>query len=104
MDTTGGTVFTLGDHAYFEERGEGVEIVGREIEVYTIGQVTCRTSQKEAEDYYRHAIVESADWGAIDSMLKNEPFDEMYAALRFSEGAEWLNEYNKAFQTIKPWI
>ncbi len=47
------------------------EKVGREIEVYTIGQVTCRASQKEAEEYYRHAIIESADWGAIDSMLKN---------------------------------
>src|SRR5687768_18151519 len=29
--------------------------VGREIEVYTIGQVICRRNQKEAEDYYRHA-------------------------------------------------
>ncbi len=42
---------------------------GREIEVYTVGQVVCRPSQKEAEDYYRHAMIESADWGAIDGML-----------------------------------
>ncbi len=27
---------------------------GRDIEVYTVGQVICRPSQKEAEDYYRH--------------------------------------------------
>jgi len=46
--------------------------VGREIEVYTVGQVICRPSQKEAEDYYRHAIIESADWGAIDGMLANK--------------------------------
>ena len=42
---------------------------GREIEVYTIGQVVCRPTQKEAEDYYRYAIIEQADWGAIDGML-----------------------------------
>jgi dimethylsulfone monooxygenase len=44
---------------------------GRDIEVYTVGQVICRASQKEAEDYYRHAIIENADWGAIDGMLAN---------------------------------
>jgi alkanesulfonate monooxygenase SsuD/methylene tetrahydromethanopterin reductase-like flavin-dependent oxidoreductase (luciferase family) len=45
---------------------------GREIEVYTVGQVVCRSSQQEAEDYYRHAIIENADWGAIDGMLANK--------------------------------
>lgn len=45
---------------------------GREIEVYTVGQVICRPTQKEAEDYYRHAIIENADWGAIDGMLANK--------------------------------
>jgi FMNH2-dependent dimethyl sulfone monooxygenase len=44
---------------------------GRDIEVYTVGQVICRASQKEADDYYRHAIIENADWGAIDGMLAN---------------------------------
>jgi dimethylsulfone monooxygenase len=46
--------------------------LGREIEVYTVGQVICRPSQQEAEDYYRHAIIENADWGAIDGMLANK--------------------------------
>ena len=41
----------------------------REIEVYTVGQVICRPTQKAAEDYYQHAIIENADWGAIDGML-----------------------------------
>jgi FMNH2-dependent dimethyl sulfone monooxygenase len=45
--------------------------VGREIEVYTVGQVICRPTEQEAQDYYRHAIVENADWGAIDGMLAN---------------------------------
>jgi dimethylsulfone monooxygenase len=43
--------------------------LGREIEVFTVGQVVCRPTQKEAEEYYHHAIVENADWGAVDGML-----------------------------------
>ena len=43
--------------------------LGREIAVYTVGQVICRPSQAEAEDYYRHAVIENADWGAVDGML-----------------------------------
>jgi alkanesulfonate monooxygenase SsuD/methylene tetrahydromethanopterin reductase-like flavin-dependent oxidoreductase (luciferase family) len=45
---------------------------GREIEVFTVGQVVCRPTQKEAEDYYHYAIVDNADWGAIDGMLANK--------------------------------
>ena len=43
---------------------------GREIEVYTQGQVICRQTQKEAEDYYHWANVENAEWPAIDRMLE----------------------------------
>jgi alkanesulfonate monooxygenase SsuD/methylene tetrahydromethanopterin reductase-like flavin-dependent oxidoreductase (luciferase family) len=43
--------------------------LGREIEVYTVGQVICRPTHQEAADYYRHAIIDNADWGAIDGML-----------------------------------
>jgi alkanesulfonate monooxygenase SsuD/methylene tetrahydromethanopterin reductase-like flavin-dependent oxidoreductase (luciferase family) len=42
---------------------------GKDIEVYTIGQVICRPSQQAAEDYHHHANVENADWGAIERML-----------------------------------
>ena len=62
--------------------------LGREIDIYTVGQVICRPSQKQAEDYYRHAVIDNADWGAIDGMLANRnitpqtvPPDE-YAAKR----------------------
>ena len=41
----------------------------REIGVYSVGQVTCRRTQKEAEEYYQHAIVDSADFSAIDLIL-----------------------------------
>jgi dimethylsulfone monooxygenase len=43
--------------------------LGRDIEVYTVGQVICRASQTEADDYYRHAIIDNADWGAVERML-----------------------------------
>jgi FMNH2-dependent dimethyl sulfone monooxygenase len=42
---------------------------GREIDVYTVGVITCRATTKEAEDYYRHCIVENADWSAVDLIL-----------------------------------
>jgi dimethylsulfone monooxygenase len=42
---------------------------GREIDVYTVGVVTCRPTAEEAEAYYRHCIVDNADWRAVDSIL-----------------------------------
>ena len=42
---------------------------GREIDVYTVGVVTCRATAREAADYYRHCIVDNADWSAVDLIL-----------------------------------
>jgi FMNH2-dependent dimethyl sulfone monooxygenase len=42
---------------------------GREIEVYTVGVVTCRPTAREAADYWRHSIVDNADWHAVDNIL-----------------------------------
>ena len=42
---------------------------GREIDVYTVGVVTCKPTQREADDYYRHCIVDQADWSAVDAIL-----------------------------------
>jgi alkanesulfonate monooxygenase SsuD/methylene tetrahydromethanopterin reductase-like flavin-dependent oxidoreductase (luciferase family) len=38
--------------------------------VFTVGQVVCRATQKEAEDYYRYAVIEMADWGSVERMLE----------------------------------
>jgi FMNH2-dependent dimethyl sulfone monooxygenase len=43
---------------------------GREIDVYTVGVVTCRSTAREAQDYYRHAVVDNADWAAVDNILR----------------------------------
>ena len=42
---------------------------GRELDVYTTGDIVCRPNQKEAEDYHHHAIFEMADWGSVDDIL-----------------------------------
>jgi dimethylsulfone monooxygenase len=42
---------------------------GRELDFYTVGVITCRPTMEEAEDYYRHSVVEHADWNAVDSIL-----------------------------------
>ncbi|HWT40691.1 MAG TPA: hypothetical protein VN081_05505, partial [Dongiaceae bacterium] len=38
----------------------------------------------------------------VEKMLEGEDFDELYPALRFSEGPEWLNEYDELFKTVTP--
>jgi dimethylsulfone monooxygenase len=42
---------------------------GREIGVYTTGQIVCRPTAKEAADYYRYWTEEMADWAAIDTIM-----------------------------------
>jgi alkanesulfonate monooxygenase SsuD/methylene tetrahydromethanopterin reductase-like flavin-dependent oxidoreductase (luciferase family) len=41
----------------------------RDLDVYSDGLVICRPSQREADEYYRYALIENADWGAIDQFL-----------------------------------
>lgn len=36
----------------------------------------------------------------IEDLFNGENFSEMYTALRFSEGPEWLNEYDELFKTV----
>jgi dimethylsulfone monooxygenase len=70
--TSGSRTSLEGNAKKVAEIKRAAQSFGRDIEVYTVGQVICRPSQKEADDYYRHAIVENADWGAIDGMLANK--------------------------------
>jgi alkanesulfonate monooxygenase SsuD/methylene tetrahydromethanopterin reductase-like flavin-dependent oxidoreductase (luciferase family) len=70
--TAGSRKSVEGNAQKVKEIKSAAQALGREIEVYTVGQVICRPSQQEAEDYYQHAIIENADWGAIDGMLANK--------------------------------
>lgn len=47
--------------------------IGREIGVYTNVNVICRPTQKEAIEYYRYALDENGDWGAIDNQIRGKP-------------------------------
>jgi dimethylsulfone monooxygenase len=42
---------------------------GREIDVYTVGVITCRPTRREAEAYYRHWVIDNADWAAVDRIM-----------------------------------
>ncbi len=47
-------------------------------------------------------LMKHLGYRSVDSMLKHENIDEVYTALRFSEGGEWLNKYNELFKTVTP--
>jgi FMNH2-dependent dimethyl sulfone monooxygenase len=64
---------------------------GQEIGVYSVGVVTCRRTQKEAEEYYNHCIVENADFSAIDGILAKKNITLA------SHGAEEFNRQRKHY-------
>lgn len=47
-------------------------------------------------------LMKHLGYRSIDSMLKHENIDEVYTAIRFSEGPEWLNKFDELFKTVKP--
>jgi alkanesulfonate monooxygenase SsuD/methylene tetrahydromethanopterin reductase-like flavin-dependent oxidoreductase (luciferase family) len=68
--TTGAARISLAGAAQrVQEVKSQAHALGRDIEVFTVGQVICRPSQAEAEDYYRHALIDNADWVAVEGML-----------------------------------
>jgi alkanesulfonate monooxygenase SsuD/methylene tetrahydromethanopterin reductase-like flavin-dependent oxidoreductase (luciferase family) len=42
---------------------------GRELDVYTVAVITCRPTNAEATAYYRHCVIDNADWGAVDRIM-----------------------------------
>ena len=40
--------------------------------MFSDGLVICRPTQKEAEDYYRYALFDNADWAAIELKLEKK--------------------------------
>ena len=46
------------------------------------------------------ALMEKLGYDDVEAMFMHEDFDEIYTALRFSEGPEWLNKYNELFESI----
>ena len=58
----------------------------------------------KAKDFLRamppHTLMKKLGYSDVDAMLAGEDFDELYPALRFSEGSEWLSQYNELFKTV----
>ena len=73
---------------------EQARALGREVEVYTVGQVICRKTQKEAEDYHHYANVENADWAAVERML------ELRNITRKNTGPEEYDAKRKFFASV----
>jgi alkanesulfonate monooxygenase SsuD/methylene tetrahydromethanopterin reductase-like flavin-dependent oxidoreductase (luciferase family) len=71
----------------------------RDIEVYTVGHVICRPTQQKADEYYRHAFIENADWGAVERMMalrnltRGSLTAEEYAAKRHYFAANAIGGY-----------
>ena len=47
-------------------------------------------------------LMKKLGYDDVEKMFEGEDFDEIYTALRFSEGPEWLVEYNELFKQITP--
>jgi hypothetical protein len=45
-------------------------------------------------------LMKKLGYDDIEALFQGEDFDEIYTALRFSEGSEWLNDYNELFKTV----
>jgi FMNH2-dependent dimethyl sulfone monooxygenase len=81
-----------------EVKGEA-RAIGREIEVFTVGQVVCRPTQKEADDYYHYAVIEMADWGSVDRMMEIKNLtpktlgEKAYAEKRFYFASRAIGGY-----------
>ena len=48
------------------------------------------------------SLMEKLGYHDIESMFDHEDFSELYTALRFSEGPDWLNRYDELFETVTP--
>jgi hypothetical protein len=35
-----------------------------------VGVVTWRRTEREAQNYYQHAVIDNADWPAVDNVLR----------------------------------
>lgn len=58
----------------------------------------------KAKDFLRQMppkkLMERLGYDTVEALFDGEDFDELYTALRFSEGPEWLNAYNELFKTV----
>src|SRR5436189_854125 len=68
--------FTQASRTSMEETAQRVQAAkddargqGRELDIYAVGVVTCKPTQKQADEYYHYCTIENADWSAVDGIL-----------------------------------
>ena len=61
-----------GNKARVQQVKAAARDLGRDIDVYTVGVVTCRPTSRQARDYWRHTVIDNADWGAVDGILRKK--------------------------------
>lgn len=47
-------------------------------------------------------LIKHLGYKNVEELFAGERFGELYTALRFSEGPEWLNKYDELFKTVTP--
>lgn len=47
-------------------------------------------------------VMKQLGYRSVDSMIKREPVNELFGAMRFLETEEWLNRFIKKYKTLKP--
>jgi len=60
--------------------------------------------REKAKEFLRQMppknLMAKLGYETIDALFQGEDFDELYTALRFSEGSDWLNDYNECLKTV----
>ena len=120
-DTTGKELYHALEHKIAEDNERVTKIIGgkdsgdiramvphmiKAVEQADIPKTCWVLKRAKAKSFLKKMppkkMMKHLGYRSVDSMLKREPFDELYSALRFSEGPEWLEAYNEIFKTIKP--
>lgn len=62
--------------------------------------------REKAKEFLRQMppknLMAKLGYATADELFEGEDFDEVYTALRFSEGDQWLNDYNERLKTVTP--
>ena len=58
------------------EAKNAARAAGHDIGVFTVGVITCRPTKREAEEYFRHTVVDNADWRAVDNIMAMKQWDK----------------------------
>lgn len=60
--------------------------------------------REKAKEFLRQMppknLMAKLGYETVDALFQGEDFDEVYTALRFSEGSDWLNDYNECLKTV----